>query len=172
MIFRPVFDMSWGAALAIAGMLAFPFFVAWTLASETITLYLLRFHRSFWRCLGNATLANLVSGAVGLVWQFFLFNTSSYFHWVNGLVGSPPIDDYQTLDPRTQFLGIALLLLVGWIGSVLLESIILAVLRIMQWDAVSAQEPDNHHPVWFPLKISVIINTVSYLGLFLGLIIF
>jgi hypothetical protein len=97
MHFQPVFDMSWGPALIMLGMMAFPFIVVWTLLSEAVTLYLLRYHQSFWRCLTNATAANLVSGVVGLIWQIFFFDITSYFFWVNSLIGSPPIDTYQTL---------------------------------------------------------------------------
>ena len=170
MNFQPVFDISWGVALYFLGMMVFPFVVVWTLLSEAVALYLLRFHRSFWRCLGNATVANLVSGAVGLAWQIFFFDITSYFYWVNSLIGSPPIDTYQTLDARTQFLGIGLLLLVGWIGSILLEGLVLMILRILQWDSASEREPGAQRLIWYALKVSAIINTISYSGLIVAMI--
>ena len=170
MHFRPVLDMSWGPALAMWGLMMFPFVVVWTLLSESATLYLLHFQRSFWRCLGNVTLANLASGAVGMIWQFFLFDITAYFFWVNKLIGSPPIDTYQTLDPRTQFLGILILFLIGWVGSILLEGLVLRTLRFMQWDATSASEPDTQHSFGYALDVSAIINTVSYAGLVLALV--
>ena len=50
---QPPFDMSWGPALVMMGMIAFPFVVVWTLLSESIALFLLKFHKSYWRCLGD-----------------------------------------------------------------------------------------------------------------------
>ena len=172
MNYQPAFDMSWGPALYILGMFAFPFVVVWTLLSEAVTLYLLKFHRSFWRCLGNATAANLMSGVVGIIWQIYFFNISSYFHWVNNLIGSPTIDDYQTLDPRTQILGLALIFLVDWIGSILLEGVLLMIVRFAQWDSSFASAPGSEHQIRYALKISAIINTVSYAGFIIGLFIF
>jgi hypothetical protein len=165
--------MSWGPALMIMGMFAFPFVVIWTFLTESIALYLLHFHGSFWRCLGNATLVNLVSGVVGLVWTFTYFNITAYFYWVNDLVGSPPIDTYQTLNPRTEFMGIVILLVVGWIGSILLEALVLMGLRFAQWGPLSENERADQGLIWwYALEISAIINTVSYIGLFAALIIF
>jgi hypothetical protein len=170
MHFRPVLDMSWGPALAMWGLMMFPLVVVWTLLSESVALYLLHFQRSFWRCLGNAIVANLASGAVGMIWQFFFFDITAYFFWVNKLIGSPPIDTYQTLDPRTQFFGILILFIIGLIGSILLEGLVLRVLHPLQGDASSASGPGAQHPFEYAFEVSAIINAVSYAGLILVLV--
>jgi hypothetical protein len=166
--------MGWYPALLISGFMALPFVVVWTILSEAVALYLLHFSRFFVRCLEHATIANLASGVVGLVWQFFFFYFSpyfySYFHWVNSLIGSPPINDYQTIDSRTILLAILLLFLVDWIGSILLEGLVLMFRQRSHWNFGSASEPGIQQPIWSALKASAIINTISYSGLIVALI--
>jgi hypothetical protein len=174
---EPALDMSWGPALAMLGIFAFPFVVIWTLISEAITLRLLRYHHSFWHCFGEVTLANLISGAVGIGWQIFMFNMTAYFYWVNGLIGSPPIDDYQTIATQTITVGIFLLLLAGWIGSILIEGLVLMGRRSWRGDFAKTRELEPQRPNWRAFLgqtwvASLIINTVSYAGLVVALVIF
>ena len=87
------------------------------------------------------------------------------------MVGSPPIDTYQTLSPRTELVGVVILLVVGWVGSILLEWLVLTGLRFVQWSSLIEQERADHGPLWrYGLEISAIINTVSYAGMFLAMI--
>jgi hypothetical protein len=145
----------------------------WTLLSESVALYLLKFHKLYWRCLGNATLANLISGALGIFLTFTAFDITKYFYWVNGLVGSLPIDNYQTLSPRTELVGVVILLVITWIGSILLEWLVLMGLRFVQWNSLSEKEQAEHGPIWeYALEMSAIINTVSYAGMFIALFLF
>ena len=164
--------MSWGPALAMLGVMAFPFVVGWTLLSESITLYLMQPRRSFWRSVGDVTKVNLVSGTVGVIRTLFFFDITKYFFWVNSLIGSPPIDIYQTIDDRTVFLGTLLLFLGDWIGSIILEGFVLAFLRVSEWDFASANEPGGQRHYFYAFMYSTVINSISYVGLIAGLVLY
>ena len=174
--------MSWGPALALFGCYAFPFVAGWTLLSEAIALRLLRFRESFSRCFGDAVIVNLVSGVIGIASLNFLTSSMSYMIWVNGLNGSPPLDDYQTIASGTLNLAIWLLLAVDWIGSILFESLALVLVLVWRPGAETVYVADvgesgARRPNWLAILggvwiISAIINTVSYGGFLIALLIF
>jgi hypothetical protein len=61
-------------------------------------------------------------------------------------------------------------------GSILLKGLVLAILRVWRGDFVEDNEPDDKRQYWRAFvrqtwTFSAVINTISYLGLFVGLVI-
>jgi hypothetical protein len=168
MNFLPVSDIGWGTVLYYLGITSFPYVVVWTLLSEAFTLHRLKFHQSFGNCLKISIAANFVSGAVGLIWQFHFSAIEFYIPWFENLGKSLPREWWNW--GIFIFFAILLLLIIGWIGSILLESIILIISEFILYEYSVINLSSIKKISLYVLKVSAIINTVSYVGLIVAMV--
>jgi len=171
MNFIPVLNIGWGTVLYYVGIASFPYVVIWTLLTEAFALHRLKFHTSFWSCLKLSTTANLVSGVVGITWQFRFSAIEFYIPWFENLFKSllgEYINKWWDWGIFI-FFAILLLLIIGWVGSVLLESIVLFISESIEYEYPGTILSRIKIISLYAFRTSLIINTVSYTGLIVGM---
>jgi hypothetical protein len=82
-------DISWEAANRVAGYAVFAFLAAyspavWLVEAAILNIFL---ERGYWRCLGYAAVANIVSTGIALLWYY---NWGQETGWKMSLVDGPP----------------------------------------------------------------------------------